>query len=1003
MIKKEKIERYFPEGALDKIAGFGENPLNLAEKRYAVIMFVDISGYTAISEKLAPEKVAEIINSCFSILIDITCKYGGYVDKFIGDCILTVFGINNNDNPEIAACLCSIEMQERIVFLNSQLKKDYDFDFAISAGIHCGNLILGNIGSEVRMDYTVIGDAVNTASRIQNTAKSGETLISSEIYDKVKNFINAEPLTPVIVKNKSLPLSLFKIISKKETKLTKFRSIPLIGREKELKILKEIINDDLKEKIFIIEGEHGSGKSRIIEEITDFLNQKEVVVFNYSGDIYTRNFILNPFREIFLNFSNFIHFDQFKNLKKEFDNFKIQNGYLESFFEEKEGQKKSQINRDALFDTFRIYLKNLSSFRKLVFIFEDIQYLDAGSVELIKYLMKTLNKADVYFVLSKRDDFTFDIQTAEFTLLKIENLSKVETEIFVDEYLESPIEKALSSFLYEKSSGNPFFLIEIIDRLKNLDLFVKNEDITRLKTKDIGALPDSINALILSKIDKLDYEERKILNSAALLGYVIEYESLKKICELKDFEERVEKLINLGYFNLTLEKNIKNLFFKNQITLLALDESIIERNKKDIHLKIAEVLEKEEDKRLEKIAYHFESAKKEYKAIYYYFLSGIRSRNSYDFDSALIYLNKALYYAEKNQNPSEKSQTYYDEEITLKDFGRIRIFFKYDIKVKLTIEVIYYILGQTLFYNDNNYRIFFEKALEYSEKSGNNLIYFLSKITLFDFYIFYNEEKYLYSYLESLEKKAKSLKDDFLLGYYYAQYITFLIEKYDRRKIDEKKYKKIAENFHNSKKIVDNSTLDLSKKNNFYIFWYWNCGMYYKTLEKSSKTLVGVFNLGERYIIGDYEKMSYYERLAMGGGGLDDTPEQSVYLEKALELAKKTNSFLKTAHFYSTLAYLSLKKSDYEKSMDYNLNSLKICEEIDNKFELGMIHKNLGDLYLNLSNYDEALSSYEKSVEYKENVIACKTLVDFANIIFPLSALVFLYIKKDRLKDAENS
>ena len=1000
MIEKKKIERYFPHGVIDKISSFGENPFDLVENRYAVVMFADISGYTNISEKLAPEKIAQILNRCFTILIDIIEKHKGYVDKFIGDCLLSLFGIGYGEKSEISSVLCAIEMMEAVKLLNEEIKRDYDFDFNLSIGIHCGNLLLGNIGSETRMDYTVIGDTVNTASRIQQIANPGEILISEKLDKKIVDFINTEKLSPINVKNKSEPLNLSKILGKKESKQLSYKKIDLIGRDRELKLLKNIIFETSKNRLWILEGETGSGKSSIVEEFYSLLssNEYKALYFKFQTDIYSQNFILKPFKELYYHFSNLIYNEKFKNNKEIYDEFKLQNDYLKNFFTKDDKTGNTQISSENLFDTFRIFLKVLSIFNKVIIIFEDIQYFDNFSTDLFKYLIKTLSSFEIYFILTKEKNSRFNFETSIENIIPINNLTNVETEIFANGYLSAPISH--KPHISIRSGWQSTFSLEVMTYLKSENLLIKNDNIYSLATSTKFEIPDSISVMILAKVDKLNYKEKLILNTASFLGNAIPYELLEKTLSLTDFENSLNNLVEFGFLNITLEGNTRYIGFKNQITIEAIYGSIVEKKKIETHFKIANMLLEKNYKNIEKIAYHFEMANREYEAITYYFLSGIRAKDNKDFESAKKYFNKALYYAEKNQNSSKKLLFFSNDEYVINDFFVGRLFFRYEIKVKLSIEVIYYIYGETLYFSDNNFRTFFEKSLLFAEKNGNTLIYFLSKIMLFNNYIYNNRNIDLFLYLNSLEKTAKSLKDDFFLAYYYTQYITFQIERPE--KLDEKRKKIVIENFHNAKKIIDNSKISEKQKDMFYIFWYWNSGHYYKSINKDVKTIVGVFNLGEQYIIDDYEKMDYYDRIGYGSGPLQNTDEQVEYLLKALEIAKRSNSFVKMSHLYSTLAYLYLKKGDYKRSLQYNLEAKEICLEIDNRFELGMIFKNLGDLYLTTEQYEESIDSYLKSLKYKDEFTTTQTLVDFANIIFPIASLALLYIKSGNLKEAEN-
>ncbi|MDP6625933.1 MAG: adenylate/guanylate cyclase domain-containing protein, partial [Nitrospinota bacterium] len=185
-------------------------------------LFADVRGFTSLSEKCEPEKVVSMLNDFFSLMVDVIFKYEGTLDKFIGDNIMAVFGapVSRPDDTE-RAVLAALEMQETIKTFNydRQLKNERLLEIGI--GINTGEAVAGNIGSEKRMDYTVIGDVVNFADRVQSQSKGGEILISDTTYSKVKDKIAVKRLMPRYVKGKQKEVILYKvlgIVSKKGAK-----------------------------------------------------------------------------------------------------------------------------------------------------------------------------------------------------------------------------------------------------------------------------------------------------------------------------------------------------------------------------------------------------------------------------------------------------------------------------------------------------------------------------------------------------------------------------------------------------------------------------------------------------------------------------------------------------------------------------------------------------------------------------------------------------------------
>ncbi len=178
----------------------------------ATVFYSDIRGFTAMSEHMTPDEIYKQLNEYFEEMCAIIFKYDGYVDKFIGDCVMSVFSAPD-PKPDDArrAVRAAVEQQTRIKEIGEQWAARGKPVFTVGMGLNTGEVIMGNLGSSNRLNYTVIGDSVNTASRLYNVAHGGEIIISESTYDEVKETVEAVELEPVTVKGKSLPLRIFNV------------------------------------------------------------------------------------------------------------------------------------------------------------------------------------------------------------------------------------------------------------------------------------------------------------------------------------------------------------------------------------------------------------------------------------------------------------------------------------------------------------------------------------------------------------------------------------------------------------------------------------------------------------------------------------------------------------------------------------------------------------------------------------------------------------------------
>jgi adenylate cyclase len=178
----------------------------------ATIFYSDIRGFTAMSETMTPEEIYAQLNEYFEAMCEIIFAYGGYVDKFIGDCVMAVFSAPYQTPADARnAVICAVKQQERIRELSDRWRAEGKREFSVGMGLNTGQVVMGNLGASSRMNYTVIGDDVNVAARLYNVAKGGEIIISETTYALCRDAVAVEALEPVAVKGKSRPIAIYRV------------------------------------------------------------------------------------------------------------------------------------------------------------------------------------------------------------------------------------------------------------------------------------------------------------------------------------------------------------------------------------------------------------------------------------------------------------------------------------------------------------------------------------------------------------------------------------------------------------------------------------------------------------------------------------------------------------------------------------------------------------------------------------------------------------------------
>jgi adenylate cyclase len=187
-----------------------ENALTQSENIEATVAFIDICSFTSISENEAPDTVVKLLNNYFEIMVSEIVAQGGYIDKFMGDAVMAVFRGDFQLDRAIDSCLAIRKKISALPDFNDRVS----FSPKVAIGINSGEMISGNIGSAKlrRLDFTVIGDAVNTTQRLQSAAKEGQIIIAQSAYDKVKDSFRCKLVGEVSLKNKAVPMVLYEVL-----------------------------------------------------------------------------------------------------------------------------------------------------------------------------------------------------------------------------------------------------------------------------------------------------------------------------------------------------------------------------------------------------------------------------------------------------------------------------------------------------------------------------------------------------------------------------------------------------------------------------------------------------------------------------------------------------------------------------------------------------------------------------------------------------------------------
>ncbi len=593
-------QKYFPARVIEKIKIDPTAKSIEGERRIITVLFADLSGFTALSETMDAEDISKIINEFFTRMVKIVHKYGGSVDKFLGDALMVLFGapVAHYDDPE-RAVRAALEMQQEMVNFNAE--KNFTSPLSMSIGINSGPAVALNVGSEQRMEYTVIGDTVNLAARLESISGPGEIIISQFTYEKIADIVEAEKRPSVKVKGKKKPVVNYLVKGINEQyRLPKIARIKFIGRNTELEIIKDSSAQTKNNRLMILglTGEPGSGKTRLgieAELTAPKYNFKTIAVRCMPYEIN------NPYTIVIGLLNNYFQLkkDSNEEEKKLLISLKLKNlgislddilpyiGVLFGMnFSETQDIPPEQLKK-RIFESIKRILQSEAKKSALFIRIEDLQWSDPTSIEVFDYLLKNSTDIPVQFLFEYRPDYTFPwagMHNCKNIVLK--NFTKNETTEYIRLTLaEDNIAQEIVDYINEKSKGNPLYITEIIKLLirKNGIKRTKQGVIPTGRLKDL-TIAESISNVILDQVDRMSEFDKRILQYGSVVGRVFEPDLLGAILKIPQ-QNLSSDLERLEHFEGVLMSNkaTKSYEFISPTTYEVVYSSLLKTKRKELH------------------------------------------------------------------------------------------------------------------------------------------------------------------------------------------------------------------------------------------------------------------------------------------------------------------------------------------------------------------------------------------------------------------------------------
>ncbi len=539
------------EGAPDGLQRAAEGDSSREERRTVTVLFADLSGYTAIAERLDPEAVKALVDRFLGRLGEEVDRVGGRVDKYMGDAVMAIFGapVAHEDDPE-RAVRAAVAMQAAMTELNQRLLSDHGIEFALCVGVNTGEVLAGKVGE----DYTVIGDAVNVASRLQSSASPGTITVGERTQRATSGVVEYEPLEPLELKGKAEPVAAWRVIglSEKHTGVARrsSREAPLVGREDEFAALQMLLARVARNNgphLATVFGQAGVGKTRLLREFERSLDAADPPVRQRRGRClsFGSSVVYWPLSEMLRAECAIVDGDPMEvawaKLERRLGSLLGSDGDEDGVARRiaplarllgievpdmpapPEGED-AQSARDTFFAAVRAYLEALAQGQPLVLAWEDIHWADEGMLDLIEYLSQWL-RAPVLQVCLARDELLerrpgWGASRRTTTSLFLDPLTAADTRELIATLLrDAGAKPEVLDVLAERAEGNPLFAEEMVQRLAEEG------------SSKAAELPDTVQGLLAARLDSLAPLERHLVAHAAVVGRVFWEGALAPVAE----------------------------------------------------------------------------------------------------------------------------------------------------------------------------------------------------------------------------------------------------------------------------------------------------------------------------------------------------------------------------------------------------------------------------------------------------------------------------------------
>jgi class 3 adenylate cyclase/tetratricopeptide (TPR) repeat protein len=642
------------------------------ERKQVTVLFADLKGSMELLADRDPEEARAILDPVLERMMEAVHRYEGTVNQVLGDGIMALFGAPlAHEDHAVRACYAALRMQEAVQRYADQAFRVGGSRVQIRVGLNSGEVVVRSIGSDLRTDYTAVGQTTHLAARMEQTALPGSTLLTLDTLRLVEGYVQVKALGSVPIKGLDQPIEIYELLGAGTTRsrlqaavargLTRF-----VGRDAELETLRRTLEQAgaAHGQIVALMGEPGVGKSRLVWEFGHSHRTQGWLVLEAGSVSYGQATSYLPAIDLLKSYCRIETRDDSRTIREKLT------GKLLTLDRALEPLLPALLalldvplddpgwaaldppqRRQRTLDACKRLLLRESQEQPLLVVFEDLHWIDSETQALLDSLVDSLPGARVLLLVNYRPEYQHRWGSKTYyTQLRLDPLPPATAEVLLEALLGAePGLAPLRRLLIERTEGNPFFLEESVRALVETSVLVGERGAYRLAQRvESTRVPATVQAVLAARIDRLPPEDKRLLQAAAVIGKDVPYPLLESLADLPETAVR-QGLMRLQAAEFLYETSVfpeLEYTFKHALTHEVAYGSLLQERRRTLHAQIVQVIEvlyaDRVSEHVERLAHHAVRGEVWDQAVVYLRQAGMKAIARAAHREAVGYLEQAL-------------------------------------------------------------------------------------------------------------------------------------------------------------------------------------------------------------------------------------------------------------------------------------------------------------------------------------------------------------------------